>query len=188
MRRELVGGLGMSTESNTRAARRGKGFRRTAVLIEPRVKGVGATRGFAVSRLLTHWAEIVGDEIARSATPVEVKYGREGLGATLTLLVKGAEAPLLEMQKERIRETVNACYGYNAIARIRFTQTAATGFGEAAAEYRAASAETAVPDPAALARAEAAAAPVGDPGLRSALEALGARILSDGKQQKRPDR
>ena len=185
---ELVEGPDMSKESNTRAIRRGKGFRRTAALIEPRVKGVGATRGFAVSRLLTHWAEIVGDETARAATPVEVKYGREGLGATLTLLVKGAEAPLLEMQKERIRETVNACYGYNAIARIRFTQTAATGFGEEAAEYRTAPAAPQPPDPASRALAEAAAAPVGDAGLRSALEALGAHILSDRKQQQRSDR
>ena len=122
---------------------------------------------------------------------MEVKYGREGLGANAPpLLVKGAEAPLLEMQKgAHSARTVNACYGYNAIARIRFTQTAATGFGEAAAEYRAAPADAgANRTPPLCARAEAAAAPVGDPGLRSALEALGARILSDGKQQKRPDR
>ena len=184
---ELVEGRDMHHETNTRAARRGKGFRRTGALIAPRVKGVGATRGFAVARVLTHWSEIVGEEIARSAKPVDVKYGREGFGATLTLLVKGAEAPLLEMQKERIRETVNACYGYNAIARIRFTQTAITGFGEAADAYRPGP-EMQAEDPAARAEAEAAAAAVGDPALRSALEALGARILSHGRHHERSDR
>ena len=170
----------MAQDGYTGAARRGKGFRRTGALVEPRIKGATAKRGFAVARVLTHWAEIVGDEIGRATTPVDVKYGREGLGATLTLLVKGAEAPLLEMQKERIRATVNACYGYNAIARIRFTQTAATGFAEEQTPYT---------PPAPDARAQDAAAdmvrPVEDPGLRDALEALGAHILSQTKQQKR---
>ena len=167
-------------------ARRGKGFRRTGALVQPRVKGVGAKRGFAVTRVLTHWAEIVGEDVARAAKPVDVKYGREGFGATLTLLVKGAEAPLLEMEKDRIRETVNACYGYNAISRIRFTQTSATGFGEDAASFEPAPAAKA--DKVAQAAAAATASPIGDETLRAALEELGSRILSDKKQQQRSDR
>lgn len=181
MRREWVEGPVMSQTTNTHSARRGKGFRRTAALVEPRVKNASAKRGFAVARVLTHWAEIVGEEIARAARPVDVKYGREGFGATLTLLVRGAEAPLLEMQKERIRETVNACYGYNAIQKIRFTQTAASGFGEAAEPFEPAP----VPPPAVTRAAEDAASGVADEALRKALEALGSRILCDAKQTKR---
>lgn len=184
----MVEGQGMSEERLSGPPRRGKGFRRTAALVETRIKGVGAKRGFAVARLLTHWPEIVGAEIAASATPVAVKYGREGLGATLTLLVKGAEAPLIEMQKDRIRETVNACYGYNAIARIRFTQTAAAGFGEAPTPFDAPPPAVRAPDPEVLRAAAAAASDIGDEGLRSALEALGARILSHARQQQRSDR
>ncbi|MDJ1009365.1 MAG: DUF721 domain-containing protein [Paracoccaceae bacterium] len=176
----------MSEDGHTRTPRRGKGFRRTATLVQAPIKGVGAKRGFAVARVLTHWAEIVGRDIAAAAKPVDVSFGREGLGATLTLLVKGAEAPLLEMQKERIRETVNACYGYNAIARIRFTQTAASGFDEEAASYEAA--PRPAPEPRAAAAAEAAVRPIEDPGLRAALEALGARVLSQSKQQQRSER
>ena len=88
------------------------------------------TRGFAVSRVLTRWAEIAGEDIAAIARPVEVSYGRQGFGATLTVLTTGAQAPMLEMQKEVLRERVNAAYGYNAIARIRLTQTAPPGFAE----------------------------------------------------------
>lgn len=165
--------------ANTRALRRGRGFRRTAALVEPRIKGVSAKRGFAASRVLTQWAEIVGDEVARAARPVEVKYGREGQGAVLTLLVKGAEAPLMEMQKERIRATVNACYGYNAIARIRFTQTAASGFGEEQAAFDPAVARAF--DPKVEAAAADAVRPIADDGLRAALEALGTNILSQSK-------
>ena len=43
---------------------------------------------------------------------------------------------MLEMEKEHLREKVNAVYGYNAIARIRITQTASTGFAEGQADFR----------------------------------------------------
>ena len=43
------------------------------------------------------------------------------MGATLTLLTTGANAPMLEMQKEKLRQKVNAVYGYNAISRVRIT-------------------------------------------------------------------
>ena len=83
-----------------------KGFARTSSLLQGRIRKAGETRGFAVTRLLTHWAEIVGEDTAQIARPVDVKYGRQGFGATLTLLTTGAQAPMLEMQKERLRETV----------------------------------------------------------------------------------
>ena len=88
--------------------RRGRGFEPAAGLLKDRIRAVGESRGFAVSRLLTHWAEVVGDEIAAMALPVKVGYGREGLGATLTLLTTGASAPLLQMQLPKIRDKVNA--------------------------------------------------------------------------------
>jgi hypothetical protein len=135
---------------------------------------VGETRGFAVARLLTHWAEIAGEDIARVAQPVEITYGR-GFGATLTLLASGAHAPMIEMQKERVREKVNACYGYNAISRIRITQTARTGF----AEPRAASgALPPQPTPEVAEAAHRTVEGVADETLRAALEALGRNVLS----------
>ncbi|MEO1238443.1 MAG: DUF721 domain-containing protein [Pseudomonadota bacterium] len=162
------------------APKRGKGFRRTAALLQSRIKSVGSTRGFAVARLLTHWPEIVGADIARAARPVDVKYSKGGFGATLTLLVKGAEAPMIEMQKERIRTTVNACYGYNAIQKIRISQTAAIGFG-AGVEANEAAAPTVSDDTLALASDTASCVKDGE--LRKALEDLGARVLSHHKQK-----
>ena len=107
-----------------------KGFKRTASLLTGRIRQASESRGFAHSRLLTDWAEVVGPDIAAVARPVEVSYGRGGLGATLTLLTTGAQAPMLEMQKEQLRTKVNGVYGYNAIARRGVTKTAATGFAE----------------------------------------------------------
>ncbi|MCH2249176.1 MAG: DUF721 domain-containing protein, partial [Cognatishimia sp.] len=76
-----------------------KGFQRTSSLLRDRIRKAGETRGFAVTRVLTHWAEIVGQDMAAICKPVDVKYGRQGFGATLTVLTTGAQAPMLEMQK-----------------------------------------------------------------------------------------
>ena len=164
-----------------RDGRRMKGFERASSLVASRIRTAGESRGFAVARLLTHWAEVAGPDIARIARPVDVTYGRGGLGATLTLLTTGAEAPMLEMQKETLRERVNACYGYAAISRIRITQTAATGFAEGRAAFDPAPRQ--YPDQAPVTPEVArAAAEVQDTALRDALERLGANVLSHSKR------
>jgi len=163
--------------------RRKRGFERTSSLLTSRIRKAGEARGFAVTRLLTHWEEIIGPEIATIARPVEVTYGRSaGIGATLVLLTTGAQAPMLEMQKERIREKVNATYGYAAISRVRITQTAPTGFAEGQAQFtRPEKPRAASPDPEILARAHETAAGVHDENLRDALEALAQNVLSRRK-------
>lgn len=161
-----------------------RGFARTSNLLKTRIRKVSESRGFAESRLLTHWAEIVGTDFAAMARPVDVKYGRQGLGATLTVLTTGAMAPMLEMQKEALRERVNATYGYNAISRIRVTQTAPTGFaeGQVSFQHRKGPEQAAAPSPEIVKESEAAAAPVGDEGLRRALESLGRYVLSKSRR------
>lgn len=160
-------------------SRRMRGFEPASGLLQERIRKAGESRGFAVTRLLTHWAEIVGEETAALARPVKVSYPRDGFGATLTLLTTGARAPIVEMKKDAIVERVNACYGYAAISRIAITQTAPTGFAEGQVEFTAApKAPPAPPSPEVLARAAEASREVGDPGLRAALEALAQNILT----------
>ena len=154
-----------------------RGFSRAASLMQKRIRGATETRGFAQSRVLTHWAEIVGESIAKIAHPVDVSYARGGLGATLTVLTSGAQAPMLEMQKEQLREKVNACYGYNAIARIRITQTAATGFAEGQLAFNHGPKAPRGPAPEAQAAAKDLSAPVQSEDLRAALAALGANVI-----------
>lgn len=159
-------------------SRRERGFEATGGLLKQQIRTVGESRGFAVARLLTHWAEIAGEDMARITRPVKVGYGREGMGASLTLLTTGSMAPMVEMQKERLRERVNAAYGYAAISRILLTQTAASGFAEGQVEFAVAPKALATPDPAVLAKAQETAAPVQDPALRAALEAMAQNILT----------
>jgi hypothetical protein len=160
-------------ESNGKS-RRARGPERAGALLSTRIREASQSRGFAVSRLLTHWTEIAGAEIAKIARPVEMTYGK-GFGATLTLLTTGAYAPMVEMQKEKLREKVNAVYGYNAVSRIRITQTSPTGFAEPQADYEPKPVE---PTPEVTAKARQAVANVGDDSLRAALETLGRHILN----------
>lgn len=158
-----------------------RGFSRAATLLQPRIRAASEDRGFAVTRLLTHWAEVVGEATAQVATPVNISYGRGGMGATLVLLTTGAQAPMLEMQKDQIRDKVNACYGYRAIARVRITQTAPTGFADGRVAFTPAPKPARVPDPSVQSAAKALSEDVKNDDLRAALAALGANVLSKQK-------
>ena len=161
-------------------SRRKRGFERTSSLLSTQIRTAGESRGFAVSRLLTHWEEVVGTETARAARPVKVSYGHKGFGATLTILVPGAMAPMIEMQKRTILEKVNACYGYAAISRIHLTQTAPIGFAEPKASFAPAPASV-TKSPEICEKAADLSRDVADPGLREALQALGQNVLSKSK-------
>lgn len=157
--------------------RRRRGFEPAAGLLKDQIRAVGEKRGFAVTRMLTQWPEIAGEAVAAVTRPVKVGYGREGMGATLTLLVASAHAPVVQMELPRLKERVNAVYGYGAIARIVLTQTAASGFAEGQAQFQGAPKPEAPPDPALVAKALGVAAPIADESLRAALARLGENIL-----------
>jgi hypothetical protein len=169
------------TQSPQPPSRRMRGFEAASGLLQQRIREAGEARGFAVTRLLTQWSEVAGQEIARITRPVKIGYGREGMGATLTLLVSPAHAPMVQMDLPRLKDRVNAAYGYAAISRISLTQTAATGFAEGQAEFTAAPKRPTAVDPALQAEARAVAAPVHDETLRAALEALAQNILNRRK-------
>ena len=159
---------------------RRKGFTPAGKLVQDRIRSAGESRGFAVSRLLTRWDEVVGPDLAALVRPVDVRYGRDGIGATLTVLVQGAQAPVAEMRKDELRDRVNACYGYRAIARVRITQTAAQGFAEGQTPFAPAPrpAPPFAPDP----RAATVADGVQDTDLRLALSALAANVLAKSQR------
>ena len=164
--------------SSPKTEHRMRGFEPAFGLMKDAVRSAGESRGFAVARLLTHWAEVAGDEMARKTRPVKIGYGKGGMGATLTLLIKAAEAPMVQMALPVLKERVNAVYGYAAISHIHLTQTAATGFAEGQAEFAPAPRVEKLPDPAVVARAQDTARDVADPGLRNALEQLAQNILT----------
>ncbi len=158
--------------------RRRRGFVAASSLLSQRVQKAAEGRGFAVARLLTHWPEIAGPELARMTRPIRVSHSRSGLGATLTLLTSGPTAPLVEMQLPQLRDRVNACYGYNAIQKIVLTQTSATGFAEGQAQFVPAPKKPAAPAPKDEARAREVARKFDDPALAEAMARLALNLQS----------
>jgi hypothetical protein len=150
--------------------KRRAGFRRTSALVEQKLRNAGESRGFAITRLLTHWSEIVGAPIAEICTPVKVSYAQKGFGATLVVLTTGPQAEMLAMQVPQLREKVNACYGYNAISdgKARFGALPKTA--------------PPAPCPATAQKAKAIACEIKDDGLRAALAAFGENIMKHEKR------
>lgn len=165
-------------------SRRMRGFEPAAGLLREPIRKAGESRGFAITRLLTHWPEIAGRDLAGLCRPVKVSYGQGGLGATLSVLASGAAAPLVQMQLPMLKERVNACYGYAAIARIKVTQTSAQGFADAQTAFTGPS-NIATPSPQTLLKArqvvDTLTDGVGDSSLKSALERLAENVLTRQK-------
>jgi hypothetical protein len=79
--------------------------------------------GFVQSAVVSRWKEIVGERYARVSQPESIRFptGKKA-GGTLTLLVEGAHAPLVQHLGPMIIERVNRFFGYQAIAQIAFRQ------------------------------------------------------------------
>jgi hypothetical protein len=170
---------GPTKQNQTPDPRRRRGFERASTLVKGQLRAPAEKRGFAEARLLTHWQEIVGADIAGIAVPLKITYGR-GFGGTLVLLTTGANAPVLEMQGTEIVELVNACYGYRAVSRIQVTQTAPTGFAEGQVAFRAAPEQAErEPDLERLAQVTEGLDGIEDEHLRAALESLARKVVSN---------
>ena len=165
-------------------SRRMRGFEPASGLLAERIRAAGAPRGFAVARLLTHWAEIAGADIAAVARPVRIGFAKGGFGATLTILCSGPGAPVVQMRLPAIRDRVNACYGYNAVSRVVITQTSAMGLAEEPTPFVGKQAlEPSDPPPAIRAEADALSSAIADDSLRAALAALGQNVLNRARKE-----
>lgn len=157
------------------APNRAKGFFAASDYARTRIRSVGASRGFAETRVLTDWPTIAGDRLARICQPVKIDYRKNRLDATLVLWAEGAVGPEVECQAPQIIERVNSYYGYRAVTRIKITQvlSGAGGFAESQKPF-------ATPPPR-LGEAERGAVStlvenVGDERLRDALFDLGLNV------------
>jgi hypothetical protein len=100
--------------------------RRTRAMADllPTVGGAAFRRfGFVQSAIVSRWREIVGERYAAVSAPESIRFphGRKSSG-TLTLVVEGAHAPMMQHVAPAIQERVNHFFGYEAVARIAIRQ------------------------------------------------------------------
>jgi hypothetical protein len=79
--------------------------------------------GFVQASVVSRWHEIVGERYGKVSLPESIRFpaGKKS-GGTLTLLVEGAHAPLIQHLGPMIIERVNRFFGYEAIAKVVFRQ------------------------------------------------------------------
>ena len=126
--------------------------------------------GFVQASVVGRWKEMVGERYGQVSLPESIRFpaGRKS-GGTLTLLVEGAHAPLIQHLGPLIIERVNRFFGYEAIAKVVFRQGRLPATGPVRRR----------PEPAPLTRelGEGLRA-VADPELRTCLEALAGHIAA----------
>jgi hypothetical protein len=131
-----------------------------------------AKQGFASTDIVTHWAEIVGPEIAAHAEPMRLQWPRgaahETEPATLVLRVEGPAALEIQHLSGVIIERVNQFFGWRAVRRIALRQAPLVR----APKRRAPS----PPDQEVVAEVAASLPEMSDTGLRGALARLGAAV------------
>ena len=97
-------------------------MKRLSSFVDDMVEPSARKRGFALSRLVAHWGEIVGD-MASWCKPVELSLGRENNNGNLKLSIVSGRGPEAQQMTPVIIDRVNASFGYAAISRISFVQT-----------------------------------------------------------------
>jgi len=129
--------------------------------------------GFVQASVVSRWSEIVGERYAKVSSPESIRFptGKKS-GGTLSIVVQGAHAPLMQHLAPVIVERVNRFFGYEAVVKLSFRQGSPVTRAEAPkrAELR--------PVPKELGEG---LREIADPELRACLEALAGRIeASDG--------
>jgi len=104
--------MGLRLISDSLPAVAGKAFKRKYIML---------------GRLVTHWNDIVGPDLAGKTQPVRLRYYKsrkkssgEKATASLDIAASSSEATLLHYQKDLILERINRIFGAGWITAIRF--------------------------------------------------------------------
>ena len=135
----------------------------------PAIHGAAFKRfGFVQSALVTRWPEIVGTRWAAASAPESLRFppGKKADGV-LTIVVRGAHAPMMQHIAPEIIERVNRFFGYAAVARLTIRQ------GEVAKPMPRTAPPSLKPAPPEIGEGLKV---IGDPELRAVLESLAAGV------------
>jgi hypothetical protein len=141
----------------------------------PRIAGAVLGRhGFAEAQLVAQWPAIIGEEIARAASPEKLTFPRgERREGTLHLRVAPALALEIQHREPVLLERINAFFGYRAVARLALRQ------GRPSRNARPLPPRPRPLDGAAERHLDQRLADIEDAELRAALRRLGEAVMGD---------
>jgi len=96
-----------------------------ADLVGKTVGDAFARQGFAAVEIVTHWQEIVGEDLAKRSEPIKLTWPRrddpDSVGA-LQIRVEGAYALEIQHLQPVIVERVNRYFGWRCVGRLAIRQ------------------------------------------------------------------
>ena len=94
-------------------------------MIEPMVAPSARERGFAISRIISHWHDTVGS-LSEWCRPADIHFPRGSRNnGTLKLQIASGRGPQAQAMTQQIIDAVNASFGYRAVDRISIVQSLA---------------------------------------------------------------
>ena len=94
-------------------------------MIEPMVAPSARERGFAISRIISHWHDIVGS-LSEWCRPADIHFPRGSRNnGTLRLQIASGRGPQAQAMAQQIIDAVNASFGYRAVSRVTIVQNLA---------------------------------------------------------------
>ena len=100
-------------------------MRRLSTMIGPMVAPSARERGFAISRIISHWNDIVGS-LSEWCRPTDIHFPRGSRNnGTLKLQIASGRGPQALAMTQRIIDAVNASFGYKAVDRLTIVQSLA---------------------------------------------------------------
>lgn len=104
------------------------GQRSVGSLVEELAKPVFKKHGFAETKLLMAWNEIVGSALAQVTTPEKLQFHGEGRkSGTLYIRVLSGWALEIQHMEPQILDRIATYIGYRAVEKLRITQSATAG-------------------------------------------------------------
>ena len=95
-----------------------------AELIGATLDPIARKRGLARAELLAWWPEIVGAAYAGRTAPERIRWPRDGKAATLIVRCDPSLSLQFAHETDRVRERLNAYFGYPAVGAVRIVQHA----------------------------------------------------------------
>lgn len=84
------------------------------------VSPVFKVRGFMEGKIITHWSQVVGDQMAQMALPEKITFPKgKRIEGTLHLHVTSSGALLLHYAQDLLLEQINTFFGYKALSKLR---------------------------------------------------------------------
>ena len=149
-------------------------------MIDPMIAPSAQERGFAISRLISHWTEIVGNT-AEWCRPADIHFPRGSRNnGTLKLQIASGRGPQAQALNAQIIDQVNAAFGYQAVSRITLVQSLVPAQAPAPSGSEPAKRKpSAISDVANIWALDEKLKDIKSPELRAALRRLGGPVTDD---------